>query len=354
MSLEVCPFCGKSYKRLKSHLPYCKAAKPRPLHHERLESPPSGRLEADSSKMKGKKKMTPLSEKASPEVPGKNRQTSTLSKPKKKSIHTTIEVAKSSQISPGLDSAPQSLETVPLIATSTKSKYKNYLPEESQKPQSASKKKQIKSAQKETMDITKDMPRITLQHVGSTLGRAKTSRPVFHIESTQTNTKSSPDLSPTSTSTVKPKESRHLQKDDLYGSKATPIRPPLLPNLRTSKVVFQQTELTSMLTGCLSNLQSKPGDTLATIERRKDNSSGRSLGQVTLRELPEWMACRMPRRPGHAVEIMQRGWHWYYRKYIDVRKGGVGGLGMLLAGYCVLSYVWSYPHLKHERWRKYH
>ncbi|KAJ8377673.1 hypothetical protein AAFF_G00255180 [Aldrovandia affinis] len=33
---------------------------------------------------------------------------------------------------------------------------------------------------------------------------------------------------------------------------------------------------------------------------------------------------------------------------------GRRGVTMLLAGYCVLSYVWSYPHLKHERWRKYH
>lgn len=28
-----------------------------------------------------------------------------------------------------------------------------------------------------------------------------------------------------------------------------------------------------------------------------------------------------------------------------MKKGGVGGLGMLLAGYCMLSYTWSYPHL---------
>lgn len=28
-----------------------------------------------------------------------------------------------------------------------------------------------------------------------------------------------------------------------------------------------------------------------------------------------------------------------------MKKGGVGGLGMLLAGYCVLSYIWSYPHI---------
>lgn len=39
------------------------------------------------------------------------------------------------------------------------------------------------------------------------------------------------------------------------------------------------------------------------------------------------------------------GWQWYYRRYINVKKGGVGGLGMLLAGYCMLSYTWSYPHL---------
>ncbi|XP_050922366.1 LOW QUALITY PROTEIN: uncharacterized protein C17orf80 homolog [Lates calcarifer] len=80
----------------------------------------------------------------------------------------------------------------------------------------------------------------------------------------------------------------------------------------------------------------------------------RSLGQVKLKELPEWLACRTPTRPRDVVEMVQRGWQWYYRRYIDVRKGGVGGLGMLLAGYCVLSYIWSYPHIKRDRWRKYH
>lgn len=39
------------------------------------------------------------------------------------------------------------------------------------------------------------------------------------------------------------------------------------------------------------------------------------------------------------------GWQWYYGKYINVQKGGIGGIAMLLAGYCVLSYIWSYPHL---------
>ncbi|GAA6214506.1 actin cytoskeleton-regulatory complex protein pan1-like [Lates japonicus] len=99
------------------------------------------------------------------------------------------------------------------------------------------------------------------------------------------------------------------------------------------------------------------------LDRRKQNTAHnqtegsvtqRSLGQVKLRELPEWLACRTPTRPRDVVEMVQRGWQWYYRRYIDVKKGGVGGLGMLLAGYCVLSYIWSYPHIKRDRWRKFH
>ncbi|XP_029934489.1 uncharacterized serine-rich protein C215.13 [Myripristis murdjan] len=80
----------------------------------------------------------------------------------------------------------------------------------------------------------------------------------------------------------------------------------------------------------------------------------RSLGQVRLRELPEWLTIKTPSSPREIPEMLQRGWQWYYRRYIDVRKGGIGGVGMLLAGYCVLSYIWSYPHIKRDRWRKYH
>ncbi|XP_049616108.1 mitochondrial nucleoid-associated protein 1 isoform X2 [Syngnathus scovelli] len=371
MSPEVCPFCGKSFKRLKSHLPYCKAAKIPLSHHEPMVSSPPGQLEADSFKIKGKK--TPqLNKKTSPEAPGKSGHMSPQVKPKKKSIRATIEAAKSSQTSPGTDSAPQSLETVPSRSASTKSKSSA----ESQKPKSASKGKQIKCPEKE-MAVGKEMPRITVQHVGSTLGRAKTNRP--SIETTQTNTKSG--LSPASFNImIQHKNSLLTLKDNVSGSKATSYKPSILPDLKTSKVGFQQTEFTSVLPGHLSNFQSKTVDTAATIEMRKNNLSGRSLGQVTLRELPEWLACKTPRCPGDAAEMMLRGWQWYYRKYIDVRKGGVGGIGMLLAGYCMLGYVWSYPHLsmytyehlslysvtfwvkvfncfvfiEHERWRKYH
>uniref|UniRef100_A0A3Q2U8S8 Uncharacterized protein n=2 Tax=Fundulus heteroclitus TaxID=8078 RepID=A0A3Q2U8S8_FUNHE len=80
----------------------------------------------------------------------------------------------------------------------------------------------------------------------------------------------------------------------------------------------------------------------------------RKLGQVTLKELPDWLASRTPSRPTDVIEMVRRGWLWYYRKYFHVKKGGVGGASMLLAGYCVLGYIWSYPRIKLSRWRKYH
>ncbi|XP_041671570.1 uncharacterized protein C17orf80 homolog [Cheilinus undulatus] len=86
----------------------------------------------------------------------------------------------------------------------------------------------------------------------------------------------------------------------------------------------------------------------------KGTLTDKSLGQVRLRELPEWLTYKTPTHPREVMEMCQRGWQWYYKRYIDVKKGGVGGVGMLLAGYCVLSYIWSYPHIKRDRWRKYH
>ncbi|KAJ8283163.1 hypothetical protein COCON_G00020130 [Conger conger] len=80
----------------------------------------------------------------------------------------------------------------------------------------------------------------------------------------------------------------------------------------------------------------------------------RVLMEVRLAELPDWLASRPLLSPRAAATAVQRGWRRYYRKYIDVRRGGVGGVAMLLAGYCVLSYMWSYPHLKRDRWRRYH
>ncbi|XP_076855614.1 uncharacterized protein LOC143510301 isoform X2 [Brachyhypopomus gauderio] len=78
------------------------------------------------------------------------------------------------------------------------------------------------------------------------------------------------------------------------------------------------------------------------------------LGDVKLNQLAAWLGTRTPKSRRDAVALFNKGRQWYYKKYIDVQKGGIGGLTMLIAGYCVLSYTWSYSHLKKERWRKYH
>ncbi|KAF4085008.1 hypothetical protein AMELA_G00112430 [Ameiurus melas] len=78
------------------------------------------------------------------------------------------------------------------------------------------------------------------------------------------------------------------------------------------------------------------------------------LGDVRLNELTSWLGARTPKSPREAVTMFNKGWQWYYRKYLDVQKGRIGGIAMLIGGYCVLSYIWSYPHIKKHRWRKYH
>ncbi|XP_051958926.1 uncharacterized protein si:dkey-21c1.4 isoform X2 [Xyrauchen texanus] len=69
------------------------------------------------------------------------------------------------------------------------------------------------------------------------------------------------------------------------------------------------------------------------------------LGDVRLNELGDWFGVQIPKSPREIVTILNQGWQWYYRKYINVRRGGIGGISMLFAGYCVLSYIWNYPHL---------
>ncbi|KAK5851100.1 hypothetical protein PBY51_001919 [Eleginops maclovinus] len=91
-----------------------------------------------------------------------------------------------------------------------------------------------------------------------------------------------------------------------------------------------------------------------TADGTKGGLTERSLGQVRLRELPQWLAYKTPRHPKDVVKMVTGGWQWYNNKYFQVKKGGIGGLNMLLAGYCVVSYIWSYSHIKRDRWRKYH
>ncbi|XP_034046318.1 ATP synthase subunit f, mitochondrial [Thalassophryne amazonica] len=77
------------------------------------------------------------------------------------------------------------------------------------------------------------------------------------------------------------------------------------------------------------------------------------LMEVKLGELGNWIGTR-DFSPKGIFSAIRRGHDRYYRKYIDVKKGGLGGITMVLVGYVVLSYIFEYNHLKHERWRRYH
>ncbi|XP_025060335.1 pentatricopeptide repeat-containing protein 1, mitochondrial [Alligator sinensis] len=77
------------------------------------------------------------------------------------------------------------------------------------------------------------------------------------------------------------------------------------------------------------------------------------LLDVKLGQLPAWMVARDYSLNGMAGAV-RRGYISFHDKYIGVKKGGLTGLTMLLAGYVLISYMASYKHLKHDRWRKYH
>ncbi|XP_010641013.1 ATP synthase subunit f, mitochondrial isoform X1 [Fukomys damarensis] len=79
----------------------------------------------------------------------------------------------------------------------------------------------------------------------------------------------------------------------------------------------------------------------------------KKLMDVKLGELPSWILMR-DFTPSGIVGAFQRGYYRYYNKYINVKKGSIAGLNMVLAAYVLFSYCFSYKELKHERRRKYH
>ncbi|XP_008822261.1 ATP synthase subunit f, mitochondrial isoform X1 [Nannospalax galili] len=79
----------------------------------------------------------------------------------------------------------------------------------------------------------------------------------------------------------------------------------------------------------------------------------KKLMEVKLGELPSWILMR-DFTPKGIAGAFQRGYDRYYNKYINVRKGSISGVNMILAAYVLFSYCISYKELKHERLRKYH
>ncbi|TKC48810.1 hypothetical protein EI555_019631 [Monodon monoceros] len=91
------------------------------------------------------------------------------------------------------------------------------------------------------------------------------------------------------------------------------------------------------------------GFKMASIVPLKD----KKLLEVKLGELPSWILMR-DFTPKGIAGAFQRGYYRYYNKYINVKKGSIAGLSMVLAAYMLFNYCRSYKELKHERLRKYH
>uniref|UniRef100_A0A8C0MMN5 ATP synthase F(0) complex subunit f, mitochondrial n=3 Tax=Canis lupus TaxID=9612 RepID=A0A8C0MMN5_CANLF len=82
----------------------------------------------------------------------------------------------------------------------------------------------------------------------------------------------------------------------------------------------------------------------------------KKLMEVKLGELPGWILMRdfIPKGIVGAFKKVTGGYYWYYNKYINVKKGGVPGISVVLAAYVLFNYCPSYKELKHERLHKYH
>ncbi|XP_037596278.1 ATP synthase subunit f, mitochondrial isoform X2 [Cebus imitator] len=79
---------------------------------------------------------------------------------------------------------------------------------------------------------------------------------------------------------------------------------------------------------------------MASVVPLKD----RKLLEVKLGELPSWILMR-DFSPSGIFGAFRRGYYRYYNKYINVKKGSIAGLTMVLACYVVFNYTVSYKEL---------
>ncbi|KAJ6659722.1 hypothetical protein lerEdw1_018437 [Lerista edwardsae] len=70
----------------------------------------------------------------------------------------------------------------------------------------------------------------------------------------------------------------------------------------------------------------------------------KKLMDVKLGQMPTWLAAR-DYSPTGIVLGCRRGYDRFVKKYIDVKKGGISGVAMMLTTYVIISYIWNYPHL---------
>uniref|UniRef100_A0A5F8GPX0 ATP synthase F(0) complex subunit f, mitochondrial n=1 Tax=Monodelphis domestica TaxID=13616 RepID=A0A5F8GPX0_MONDO len=71
------------------------------------------------------------------------------------------------------------------------------------------------------------------------------------------------------------------------------------------------------------------------------------LLDVKLEQLPAWIM-KWEFSSTRIIKSFWRGYDAYFNKYIDVKKGGIAGVSLVLAGYILLNYYAAYKEFKHE------
>ncbi|EHH65487.1 hypothetical protein EGM_02255 [Macaca fascicularis] len=79
----------------------------------------------------------------------------------------------------------------------------------------------------------------------------------------------------------------------------------------------------------------------------------KKLLEVKLGELPSWILMQ-DFSPSGILGAFRRGYYRYYNKYINMSKGSISGITMVLACYVLFNYCISYKHPPHKQLRKYH
>ncbi|XP_056406649.1 uncharacterized protein C17orf80 homolog [Hyla sarda] len=441
--LDVCPFCGKAFKRLKSHLPHCKMAETKNMTPETDSRGKS--MNANLVPMKTTGTRSPIVEKQDPKVKGKSKteaikrqvqQETAISLPQTKQakVRKVTSGNRLAQQKATIEDSKKGLQTTQMV-TSTKEQGQNKvaLTEPSVPVQQAcvlwpSLEKTIAAKVHNprasnilltvedhiwTEDLKEDRIRLSVPEqdtegspVNYTGVRDQSQGPFhaqFHLDHSSvpvslTGPTTAPVVIGWSTNISKERVKTHIPgitptvsniESVMCDSKAlgmirksaetkmdvppppwtVQIEPPQLVDHRVGLQWAPQLYSSYVQLGIVPGRQDqwdphqRGTKILEPIERLpefcktesslKKQSTSKPLLDVRLGELPVWLAnCRYS--PKIFPQFIKNAWGRYYNKYINVRKGGVGGLTMLLAGYCVLSYSWNYNHIKQDRWRKYH
>ncbi|XP_004417701.1 PREDICTED: ATP synthase subunit f, mitochondrial-like isoform X1 [Odobenus rosmarus divergens] len=77
------------------------------------------------------------------------------------------------------------------------------------------------------------------------------------------------------------------------------------------------------------------------------------IDDVKIGELPSWILM-WDFTPKGIAGMFQRGYYKIFLTYVNMKKGSVPGISMVLAAYEFLNYFLSYKELKHKQLHKYH